>query len=321
MQYSDTKTLMSPSWPIVFMGTPEVAAASLQHLLNGPDPVVGVVTQPDRPAGRGQKRVSSPVRRVAEGYHIPVLTPEKIRDPAFFASLKSWAPQLIVVVAYGRILPRSVLDLPPQGCLNVHYSLLPKYRGAAPVAWAILNGEGKSGVTTMRLVEKMDAGPTLLQEETSLVPNETTASLEAKLIPIGARLLLETIRRLKEGSVTPKPQREEEATYAPILKKEDGQIDWSQPAKAIESRVRAFYPWPSAYTYLQGKLLKIYRAAVITAEEKGLPGEVVRAHRGGLWITTGQGILGLEEVQLENRKRLAAAEFLKGTRIGKGERL
>lgn len=303
------------------MGTPEAAAVSLEELLMGPNPIVGVVTQPDRPAGRGQRSTPSPVRKVAESRHIPVSTPEKLRDPAFLVTLKAWAPELIVVVAYGRILPRSVLELPPQGCLNVHYSLLPKYRGAAPVAWAVLNGEEKSGVTTMRLVEKMDAGPILLQEELSLVPNETAASLESKLIPVGARLLLETIRRLQDGSVTPRTQIEEEATNAPILKKEDGLIHWTRPAKAIERQVRGFYPWPSAYTYLRGKVLKIYRAAVISAADEGAPSEVVRAVRGNLWIATGQGILSLEEVQLENRKRLVAAEFLKGARIEKGERL
>ncbi len=303
------------------MGTPEAAAVSLEFLLKGPDPVVGVVTQPDRPAGRGQKRVPSPVRRVTESRRIPVLTPEKIRDPDFLNTIKSWAPQLIVVVAYGRILPRSVLELPPQGCLNVHYSLLPKYRGAAPIAWTILNGEGKSGVTTMSLVERMDAGPILLQEEVSLDQDETAASLEAKLIPVGAHLLLETISGLKNGRITPRSQREEESTYAPMLKKEDGRIDWTQPAKAIERRVRALYPWPSAYTYLKGKLLKVYRTVVITAGEKGPAGEVVKADGGSLWIATGQGILSLEEVQIENRKRLPAAEFLKGARIEKGERL
>ncbi len=312
---------MSPSWPIVFMGTPEVAAVSLERLLEGPDPVVGVVTQPDRPTGRGQRRAPSPVRRVAESHLIPVLTPEKLRAPLFAATLKSWAPQLIVVVAYGRILPSSVLELPPQGCLNVHYSLLPKYRGASPVVWTILGGEEKSGVTTMKLVKEMDAGPILFQEEISLAPDETAASLETKLTPIGARLLLETIRRLKEGSITPKPQKGEDATYASLLKKEDGRIDWTRPAEAIERRVRAFYPWPSAYTYLRGKLLKVYRAKVILGEEKGDPGEVVRADSGGLWIATGQEVLSLEEVQLENKKRLVAAEFLKGARIEKGEHL
>ncbi len=303
------------------MGTPEAAAVSLEHLLKEPNPVVGVVTQPDRPVGRGQKRASSPVRRIAEKHHLPLLAPEKIRSPEFLNTLKSWEPQLIVVVAYGRILPQSVLELPPQGCLNVHYSLLPKYRGAAPVAWAVLNGEEKSGVTTMRLVEKMDAGPILLQEEVALDPNETAASLESKLIPVGARLLLETIRRLQSGSVTPRPQIEEEATYAPILKKEDGQINWTHPAGLIERQVRGFYPWPSAYTHLRERTLKIYRASMISAERQGHPGEVVRADSEGLWIATGQGILSLEEIQMENRKRLAAAEFLKGARIEKGERL
>jgi methionyl-tRNA formyltransferase len=312
---------MSQPWPIVFMGTPEVAAVSLEHLLKGPDPVVGVVTQPDRPAGRGQKSVPSPVRRVAELHHIPVATPAKIRDPGFLATLKGWTSELIVVVAYGRILPASVLELPPQGCLNVHYSLLPKYRGAAPVAWTILNGEEKSGVTTMRLVEKMDAGPIFLQEEVTLAVDETTASLEAKLSPVGARLLLETIEKLKAGSLTPKAQSDEEASYAPMLKKEDGRIDWTQTAESIERRVRAFHPWPSAYSHLRGNLLKIHRAAVISSQEKDVPGEVIRADAGGLWIGTGRGILALEELQLENRKKLSAAEFLRGTRIEKGERL
>ncbi len=303
------------------MGTPRAAAVTLEHLLKGEDRVVGVVTQPDRPAGRGQTTVPSPVRRVAESHGIPVLTPVKLKDPAFFSALESWKPLLIVVVAYGRILPRSVLDLPSHGCLNVHYSLLPKYRGAAPIAWAIVNGEEKSGVTTMGLVEKMDAGPIYLQQEVPLSSQETAASLEARLVPVGAELLSRTIAKLKEGSLRPQTQREEDATYAPVLKKEDGLIDWSQPAIAIERRVRAFFPWPSAYTHFNSKLLKVHRAAVVSTGEKGVPGEVVRADKGGLWVATGEGILSLEEVQLENRKRLSAAEFLKGARIEKGNRL
>lgn len=312
---------MSQSWPIVFMGTPEAAAFSLEELLNGPNPVVGVVTQPDRPAGRGQRQLASPVRRIAEKHQLPLLAPEKIREPGFLEALKRWEPEVIAVVAYGRILPRSILELPSHGCINVHYSLLPKYRGAAPGAWTILQGEEKSGVTTMRLVEKMDAGPIFLQQEIAVVPDETTASLEAKLTPMGARLLLETLRRLQEGSVTPKPQREEEATYAPMLKKEDGEIHWSDPAALLERRVRGFYPWPSAYTSLRAKILKIHRARVIAMEPEAMPGEVVKADRGGLWVATGEGALSLEEIQLENRKRLLAAEFLKGARIEKGERL
>jgi len=306
---------------IVFMGTPEVAAVSLARLLEGSDPVVGVVTQPDRAAGRGQTVMPSPVRNVAERQGIAVLTPEKMRDAAFLSILNHWAPQLIVVVAYGRILPRQILELPPLGCLNVHYSLLPAYRGAAPVAWAIINGEEKSGVTTMQLVEKMDAGPIFLQREIPLASDETTGSLQTKLAPLGAALLMETIAKLKAGSLTPRAQNEREATYAPMLKKEDGLIDWRLAAVAIERRVRGLSPWPSAYTQLDGKLLKIHRATVITGETRATPGEVVRADRAALWIATGEAVLSLDEVQLENKKRLPAADFLRGAKVEKGGRL
>lgn len=308
-------------WRIVFMGTPEASAATLERLLEGPDPVVGVVTQPDRPAGRGQKASASPVRRLAEAHRLPVTAPEKLRDPSFLDTLKAWSPDLIVVMAYGRILPRPVLELPSQGCINVHFSLLPKLRGAAPVAWAIINGEEKTGVTIIKLVEKMDAGPILLQQEVALAPDETAASLEAKLVPLGASLLLQAIQGLKAGTISPRPQNEEEVTFAPMLKKEDGKIDWTQPARAIERRVRGLYPWPSAYTHIEGKLLKIHRASVVETGGRGLPGEILRADAGGLWVATGEGVLNLEVIQLEGRKRLPAAEFLKGTRLRKGERL
>jgi methionyl-tRNA formyltransferase len=261
------------------------------------------------------------VRRLAEASGIPVVAPEKIRDPGFLETLAGWSPEVIVVVAYGRILPRSILELAPQGCINVHYSLLPKYRGAAPIPWAIMNGEERSGVTTMRLVEKMDAGPLFLQQEVSLTKDETTASLTEKMVPVGAGLLLETIARLKAGEISARAQPEEGVTFAPLIKKEDGAINWNEPASASARRVRAFSPWPSAYLYWRGKLLKIHRAAVVATERHGAPGEVLRADAGGLWVATGAGVLSLEEVQLENRNRLPAAEFLKGARIKKGERL
>jgi methionyl-tRNA formyltransferase len=311
---------MSAPWSIVFMGTPEISAFTLEYLLQGPDPVIGVMTQPDRPAGRGQKTALSPVRKIAQARGLPVLAPEKIRDPGFLQTLNSWHPELIVVVAYGRILPRAVLELAPHGCINVHYSLLPKYRGAAPAAWTILNGDPKGGVTTMKLVEKMDAGPIYLQEEVTIAPDETTGSLQAKLTPIGARLLLDTIRGLKDGSVLPQMQDEANVTFAPMIKKEDGLIDWNQAAIGIERRVRGLSPWPSTYTHIKGKLLKIHRAKIVAAETSGNPGEVLRADAGGLWIATSSGIIGLEEVQLENRKRLPGAEFLKGTRVKVGDR-
>ncbi len=313
---------MTSAYSIVFMGTPRPAAATLEHLIEGPDPIVGVVTQPDRPAGRGQKKVPSPVRCVAETHGIPVAAPEKIRDAAFLKTLQEWKPQLIVVVAYGRILPASILGLAPYGCVNVHYSLLPKYRGAAPAAWTIINGETKGGITTMRLVEKMDAGPIYLQEEVALAASETAGSLQAKLTPVGARLLLETIRRIKEGSIVPRPQDETQVTFAPIIKKENGLIDWTQAAIEIERRVRGFSPWPSAYTYLQGKLLKVHRAAVVAKDPMvGRPGEIIKADGHGFWVASGSGVLSLEEVQLENKNRLSGIEFLRGARIRTGDRL
>lgn len=312
---------MSTPWPIVFMGTPQIAAVTLEQLIQGPDTVAGVVTQPDRPAGRGQKSIPSPVRRVAESHGIPVVAPEKIRAPEFLKTLMGWKPEIFVVVAYGRILPKTILDLAPYGCLNVHYSLLPKYRGAAPAAWTIINGESTTGVTTMKLVEKMDAGPIYLQEATEVASGETTGSLQAKLTPIGARLLRETLRRLQEGLLMPQEQDESAATFAPILKKEDGLIQWDQPAMMIERRVRGFEPWPGTYSHIGEKLLKIHRVNVVAADTKGSPGEVMRADAGGLWVATSSGFLGLEEVQLENRKRLSGVDFLRGARIKPGDRL
>jgi methionyl-tRNA formyltransferase len=303
------------------MGTPEIAAVTLQMLIDGSDPVVGVVTQPDRPTGRGQQSRPSPVRRMAESRGIPVITPAKIRDSGFLDALRSWNPQIIVVVAFGRILPKAVLDLSPRGCLNVHYSLLPKYRGAAPVTWTIINGEEKGGVTTMQLVEQLDAGPIYLQEEIQLDEHETTASLQAKLAPLGAHLLLKTIFGLKSKSLQPQYQDETCVSFAPMIKKEDGLVDWTQPALTIERRVRAFTPWPSAYTHLNGKLLKIHRATPVQTNRSGKPGEIVRADSGGFWIATGNGTLSLEEVQLENKKRVPGVEFIKGARIAAGDHL
>jgi len=312
---------MSLEWPIVFMGTPEIAAATLDSLFGSRDRIVGVATQPDRPSGRGQRPLQSPVRKLAEAHGVPVITPEKIRGPEVLEMLRAWRPQVIVVVAYGRILPRTILDLPPCGCLNVHYSLLPKYRGAAPAAWTIINGEEQGGVTTMKLVEKMDAGAIYLQEAVPLAPDETSGSLQKKLTPIGCRMLAETIRGLKEGSLLAREQDESQMSLAPMLKKEDGRIDWRRPAVEIERRVRGLDPWPGSFTYLQGSLLKVHRTVVISENRWGEPGEIVRADSGGFWVATSAGVIGLEEVQLENKKKLAASEFLRGARVATGDRL
>lgn len=312
---------MPAPWPIVFMGTPGIAAATLAELVEGPDPIVGVITQPDRPSGRGRQTTPSPVRKYAESRGIPVVGPEKIRTAEFHDLLRKWQPEIIVVVAYGRILPKTVLELPPRGCVNVHYSLLPKYRGAAPAAWTIINGETEGGVTTMQLVEKMDAGGIYLQEKISLAPDETTGSLQEKLAPIGARLLLETLRRLKEESLAPTEQDESQATLAPILKKEDGLIAWNRTAIEIERRVRGLDPWPGSFTHFDAKLLKIHRAKIVSSELTASPGEIVKADQDSFWVVTGSGVIGLEEVQFENKKRMPGVDFIKGARIKTGDRL
>jgi methionyl-tRNA formyltransferase len=303
------------------MGTPQIAADTLESVLQQGDSVVGVVTQPDRPAGRGQKPTPSPVRKLAEARGIPVVAPEKIRTPEFLETLRGWRPEIIVVVAYGRILPKTILELAPHGCINVHYSLLPKYRGAAPAAWTIINGESEGGVTTMKLVEKMDAGAIYLQEALPLAADETTGSLQSKLTPIGARLLVETLRGVQEGTLAAREQDESLATPAPMLKKEDGLIDWNRPAIEIERRVRGLDPWPGSYTHANGKLLKVHRAKVLSSALSGKPGEVMRADANGFWIATASGMLCLENVQLENKKSLPGTEFIKGARIKAGDRL
>src|SRR5258705_4328018 len=312
---------MTTSWPVVFMGTPQIAADTLEQLCGGPGPVVGIVTQPDRPAGRGQKAPPSPVRKIADARGIPVVAPEKIRTPEFLDVLRAWQPMIIVIVAYGRILPKTILELAPHGCLNVHYSLLPKYRGAAPAAWTIINGETHGGVTTMKLVEKMDAGAIYLQEAIALADDETTGSLQAKLTPIGARLLLETLSQLKAGSLIVREQDESAATLAPMLKRDDGRIDWHRSAVEIERRVRGLDPWPGSFTHVGGKYLKVHRSSIVTTERSGRPSEVIRADSNGLWIATASGVIGLEEVQLENKKRIPGSEFIKGARIKVGDRL
>ena len=295
---------------IVFFGTPEFAVPSLRALLNGPDKVVGVVCQPDKPAGRGRHLATPPVKQVALEAQVPVLQPEKLRPPEFLEALRQWAPDLIVVAAYGRILPKAVLDLPPHGCINVHASLLPKFRGAAPVQWAILRGEAVTGVTIMQMNERMDAGDILLQRETPIDGDETYGALQTRLADIGAQALMEAIAQLHAGTLRAQRQREEDVTLAPMIAKENGRIDWTQPAVVIARMVRAFNPWPSAFTYLDGKLLKIHRAHV-GRPVASTPGSVVRVE-GEIAVAAGDGILVLDELQLEGRRRLSAAEFARG---------
>ncbi|HXG30767.1 MAG TPA: methionyl-tRNA formyltransferase [Thermodesulfobacteriota bacterium] len=301
---------------IVFMGTPEFAVPSLRALIDSEDEVVAVVCQPDKPKGRGLEVVSPPTKVLAEKHGIPVLQPQRIKTEEFFNELKELNPDLICVVAYGKILPKNILDLPTHGCINVHASILPKYRGAAPINWAIIRGERITGITTMRMDEGMDTGDILLKREVPIDDEDTGETLSQKLSLIGAEILIETIRLLKEGKLIPVPQDHSQATYAPMLKKEDGKIDWRKTAEEIRNLIRGTLPWPGAYTTLEGKLLKVYKARV--SEGDGRPGEIIKSGSGILRVATGKDALDLLEVQIEGGKRLKAEEFLRGRRIKEG---
>lgn len=298
------------------MGTPEFAVPSLKALIESEDEVIAVVTQPDKPKGRGLEVVSPPTKVLAEKHAIPVLQPQKIKTEEFFNELKKFNPDLICVAAYGKILPKNILDLPPYGCINVHASLLPKYRGAAPINWAIIRGEKVTGITTMKMDEGMDTGDMLLTKEVQVDDEDTGETLSEKLSHVGAELLIDTIRLLKKGELHPIPQDHSQATYAPMLKKEHGKIDWEKPAEEIRNLIRGTIPWPGAYTTIDGKLLKIHKAR--GSEGAGNPGEVIKSDSGILRVSTGKGTLDLLELQLEGGKRLPAEEFLRGRRIKEG---
>jgi methionyl-tRNA formyltransferase len=304
---------------VVFFGTPEFAVPTLQALLDGPDHVVGVVCQPDKPAGRGQQLHAPPVKQLAARRGVPVAQPVKLKTDEFPAVLRGWAPDLAVVAAYGRILPRAVLDLPRLGCINVHASLLPKYRGAAPIQWALRRGESVTGVTIMSMNERMDEGDILLQRATPILPGETYGALQQRLAGLGAVALMEALAALHAGTLRATPQEGAAATYAPMIEKQDGAIDWTQSAQAIALQVRAFNPWPSAFTTC-GRRLKIHRARALD-ESTGAPPGTVLALGELVRIATGAGVLGVEELQLEGKRALPAREFARGGGLAVGERL
>jgi methionyl-tRNA formyltransferase len=292
---------------LIFLGTPQFAVPTLQALLGAGHHVLAVVTQPDRPSGR--RLTHSPVKELALRQGLPVYQPERIRRPEAMAHLAALGPDAMVVVGYGQIIPQSIIDIPPYGILNVHASLLPKYRGAAPVQWAIANGEIRTGVTTMRIDAGLDTGDLLLKAEIVIGPEETSIELAARLASLGARLLIETLDRMP--AIVPEKQDPSQATYAPLLKKEDGLLDWSQPAEAIHNRVRAFQPWPGAYTRFRGRQLHIWKSRVTDAIG-GLPG---RLERQPLRAACGVESLELVEVQLEGRQRMPAEAFAHGQRL------
>ncbi len=306
---------------IVFMGTPEFAVPSLEALLKSEDQVVGIVTQPDRPKGRGHSLAPPPVKVIAQRTGIPFLQPLKIKTPDFLDALAAWKPDLITVTAFGRILHAPILNLPPRGCVNVHGSLLPKYRGAAPVQWAIINGERETGITTMLMDEGMDTGPILLQEQIPIMPDDTAGALAPRLAELGGRLLVETIRRLKTGTISPRAQDNSQATMAPLLKKEDGVIDWSRSAQAIANRVRGLSPWPGAYTFFGNDRWNIWSTAARPTRSDEQPGTIIAVTKHLIQVATGEGMLEIVEIQTANSRRMNASQFLAGHQVGVGARL
>jgi methionyl-tRNA formyltransferase len=306
---------------VVFLGSGSFAIPSLEALLAAGHVVAAVVTQPDREKGRGRALSPPPLKPVAAARGLKVLQPRRVREPDSVAALEALAPEIQVVVAYGQILPRRVIDAAPRGTVNVHASLLPRYRGAAPVQWAIVNGEEETGVTTMLIDEGLDTGPLLLAETTPIGVDETADVLEARLALIGGDLLVRTLKGLEAGSVVPRPQDAARATLAPLIKKEDGRIDWTLGAEALARRVRGFHPWPGAHTAVRGRSLRVLRARAEAGRNQP-PGTLLAADRDGLVVAAGDGTaLRLLEVQPESRTPMPAAAFAAGARLVPGERL
>jgi methionyl-tRNA formyltransferase len=307
----------------VFLGTPAIAVPTLARILADGHEVVGVFTQPDRPAGRGKQMQSPPVKQAALAQGLPVYQPTKIRTPEFEALFRTLAPEVAVIVAYGRIIPDNLLTIPAAGFINVHFSLLPAYRGAAPINWAIINGEPQTGVTTMRIVAELDAGDILLQEAVTIEATETAVELATRLSDQGAALLSRTLANL--ASITPRVQAHHRATFAPILQREDGLIDWANlTAPEIIRRLRGLQPWPGIYTLWQGTRLVISEASAITVNEDEWlqPGRIVQADKNGIVVSCAQATqLVIQELQLEGRKRLKAADFLNGIKLVVGSNL
>jgi methionyl-tRNA formyltransferase len=304
---------------VVLLGSGSFAIPSLEALLAAGHDVAAVVTQPDREKGRGRELSPPPLKPVAAVRGLKVLQPRRVREPESVAALEALAPEVQVVVAYGQILPRGVIDIAPRGTVNVHASLLPRYRGAAPVQWAIVNGEAETGVTTMLIDEGLDTGPLLLAEATPIGAEETAEALESRLAALGGELLVRTLKGLEEGAIVPRPQDPARASLAPLIKKEDGLMDWRLPAPALARRVLGFHAWPGAHTCLRGRGLRVLRAQVDAGS--GTPGTLLRAGRDGLVVACGDGTaLRLVEVQPESGHAMPAAAFAAGARLTPGER-
>ncbi|WP_367565613.1 methionyl-tRNA formyltransferase [Lacrimispora sp.] len=303
---------------IVFMGTPDFSVSALVSLVDAGHEVLAVVTQPDKPKGRGKEIQMTPVKEKALEYGLPVYQPVKAREPEFVSLLADMKPDVIVVVAFGQILPKSILDIPRYGCVNIHASLLPKYRGASPIQHAVINGDKESGITTMMMAEGIDTGDMLDQEVIGLDEHETGGSLHEKLSEVGGRLILKTLKKLEEGTAVRTPQDDSKACHVGMIKKSMGDIDWSMDAVSIERLIRGLNPWPSAYTNWDGKVMKLWEATALEKEYEGVCGQVAEVGRDCLIIKTGKGSLSLKELQLQGKKRMDVGAFLRGYPVSAG---
>ena len=305
---------------VVFMGTPDFSIPVLEGLLQSPKhTVTAVITQPDKARGRSGKLTPTPVRRVAEEHGIPVMTPPRVKEPSFIEELRQVPCDVIVVIAFGQILPKEILTMPRYGSVNVHASILPRWRGAAPMQWAIISGDTETGVTTMQMDEGLDTGDMLLKKKVPIAPDETDESLHDKLAPLGRDLLLETLDGLEAGTIRPEKQDDSASTYAKLLTKELGRIDFSWEAERIERYIRALSNWPNVYCTWKGKTLKVWRARVIDEDSAYAPGTVSRVNKKSFYIQTGRGQLEFLEVQPEGKKRMDSVSFLNGNRLVEGE--
>lgn len=297
------------------MGTPQFAVPCLETLVNGRHEVIGVFTQPDRPSGRGRKINITPIKEKALSYNIPIFQPDTLKDAEVFRNIEKLDPDIIVVVAYGQILPKGILQIPEHGCVNVHASLLPKYRGAAPINWVIINGERNTGITTICMDTGLDTGDILLKKEIKIYEDETAGELHDRLMNLGAEVLDETIDLIETGKTQPIPQDHKRASYAPMLTKEHGRIDWNKPAGEIKNLIRGTVPWPTSYTAYDGKTVKIWKSSVINSSKDYKPGVILEVKKDCILIATGQDVLSVEELQFSGRKRMSVNQYLIGNNI------
>ncbi len=303
------------------MGTPEFSVGTLESLIEAGHEVIAVITQPDKAKGRGKAVQFTPVKEAALAHNIPIYQPTKVREPEFVQILREMNPDVIVVVAFGQILSKDILEMPKHGCVNVHASLLPKYRGAAPIQWVVIDGEKETGITTMRMDVGIDTGDMLMKAVVPIDKEETGGSLQDKLSVAGARLCVETLKKIEDNSVTFEKQDDSLSNYVKILNKSIGSIDWSMPAVNIERLIRGLNPWPSAYSIMGNKTLKIWKANVIEKDTSGEIGTVVDIEKDSIHVKTGKGLLAITELQLEGKKRMPAEDFLRGIQLEVGTKL